>query len=123
MLYLSDEWIEAMAAALTEAAPVTIPLTIGYSITGGPEGDRRYSLVCGKSQPTCLPGLARPSVTFKTDWATAVAVARGSVSPQKAFLDGALVLTGDANILIGQQEAVARFDPLLETVRSQTVYE
>ena len=122
MRYLSDAWIEATAAALTAATPLESPLTVGYIVSGGPDGERSYSMVYGPSAATCLTGVVGANVVFVTDWDTAVSIAAGKVSAQRAFLDGHLRLDGDAVALLDSQVAIAAFEPHLAGVRASTTY-
>ena len=122
MRYLSDVWIAATASALAKAQPLDTALTVGYIVTDGPEGDRRFSLRYGTSQPTCLAGVNGADVTLQSDWNTAVAIAQGTLSPQRAFLDGHLRLDGDAVVLIDSQAGIVTFETHLAPVRAATTY-
>lgn len=122
MRYLSNSWIAATAAALAEAEPLAIALTVGYIVTGGPDGDRRYSMIYGPERATCIEGVNEADVSLATDWQTAIAIAQGTSSPQRAFLDGHLRLDGDAIVLIDCQDGIAEFESYLTAVKSATSY-
>ncbi len=122
MRYLSDSWIAATASALKAATPLDTALTVGYVVTDGPDGDRSYTLHYGTDRPTCVAGVNGADVILKSDWTTAVAIAKGTLSPQRAFLDGHLRLDGDAVVLIDSQEGIATFEPHLAPLRATTTY-
>ena len=122
MRYLSDSWLEAANTALAELSPIPTAVVIGYVVTGGPEGERCYSLQLGPDTPGVSAGVEHAGVTLRLDWELAVAIAQNQASAQRAFLDGELVLGGDVGLLLGHQKALADFDDRLATLRQKTEF-
>ncbi len=123
--YLSERWLTAADAAVRALAPLPVVLRIGYEVIGGPPDGRTvraHTLVLGPGRVGFVPGLDEPSVTLTTPWPLAVAIARGEVSAQRAFLDGHVELAGRPDALLGHQEELATIDDLLADVRADTIY-
>lgn len=128
--YLDDRWLAEADTALSDLRPVEADLSIGVTVTGGPDGDRHYRLVLGPDRVGIDPGGdggggagdAGTGVRMTLGWPDAVAIARGAVSAQRAFLDGRLRLGGDTGLLLGHQEALAELDDRLAPLRAITRY-
>jgi putative sterol carrier protein len=120
--FLSDEWV----AALDEAAPAAGAcdpeldgLVIGYDVD-----DFAYHLVFSSTGVRARPGTdAAATVTFRCDRATAVAIAQGSSSAQRAFMAGKLRIGGDASALLRAHGAIAALPDLFAAIRPETDYE
>ncbi len=121
MKYLSDVWLERAAEAVADVEPTDDAFAVGYRVTGGPDGDRAYTLQLGPEVVSVGDGSDAP-VTLEMTWTVAVAIARGELSAQRAFLDGDIRLGGDAQALVGNAEAVAAVDAALADLRSTTTY-
>jgi hypothetical protein len=68
------------------------------------------------------PEDGRPDVTFNTDYATAVALARGTENAQRALGAGRLRLGGDLVLLAARADALAALDDVCAPLREQTTY-
>lgn len=123
LLYLSDPWLTEADAALSGLVPVPDEVTVGISVTGGPQGDRRYRLILGPDRVGVDPGPEPAGVTMTMAWPDAVAIAKGRASAQRAFLDGRLRLGGNTLLLLGHQDALAEIDDRLVTLRSHTRFD
>jgi hypothetical protein len=121
--YLDDRWLTEADAALAGLTPVGIELTIGVTVTGGPDGDRRYRMVLGPDRVGIDPGAGSAGVRMTLAWPDAVAVAQGNISAQRAFLDGRLRLGGDTGLLLGHQDALADLDDRLAPLRAVTRFD
>ena len=95
---LTDEWIEAMAdAARGRSVPAEVSLVVEYRVDDGPT----WHLVVADGAVRVEPGPAEaPDAGFRTDRATALALADGSVDPLRAVIDGDLAIHGDPRTLV-----------------------
>jgi putative sterol carrier protein len=122
--YLTPEWIDAMASAAGDLeGPVAARLTVQQRVTGGPDGDVSYHVVVDHGKVAVRSGEAvAPDVTFEQDHETAVAVARGDLAAQAAFMSGRLRVQGDVQRLIDEKDALTGLDRALRDVRASTEY-
>jgi hypothetical protein len=121
VLFLGDEWLAQADVGLGRLTPVSGAVAIGFVVTGGPIGERRYRLVLG---PDRVGADREPavSVTLTMGWDLAVALNQGRASAQQAVLDGRIGLAGDPVVLLGHQEQLAGVDDVLADLRARTVY-
>lgn len=122
--FLSDEWL---AAAETAAAAADVPdglaLTVQHRVTGTPDGDVAYAVRLAGGKAEVIRGAVDdPDVTFTQSWDTAVAVHRGEVTAQDAFMTGRMRVDGDVRVLLREGERLAALDGLLADVRPETTY-
>jgi putative sterol carrier protein len=126
--YLSDAWMHELdtAAKASEAlqrAAAGVRLTVQQVVTGGPDGDVTFHLDIADGNVSVAPGAAPdPDVTFTQDHETAVAIGRGDLSAQAAFMAGRLRVGGSVALLMEQQRAFAGIDDVFAEVRSRTTY-
>ena len=120
--YLSDEWLAEADAALAGLAPLPRPLTVGFVVTGGPDGDRSYRIRLGPEQVRLWSGREDAPVALVQAWSTARAIAQGERSAQRAFLDGDIRIDGDVTALLGHQQALAGIEDRLADLRSRTSF-
>ena len=126
--YLSPAWLTALQDA-ADASPslrdatAGVHLVVQQVITGGAAGDVAYHVVVDDGSTTVRSGRAdEPTVTFTQDHATAVAVTRGELSAQTAFMAGHMRIRGDLRALVAQQDALLRVDDVFASVRETTSY-
>ena len=123
--YLSDEWLAAAHDALGPPpdADVEGALVIEQQVEGGPHGRVVWHVVvAGDARAIQAGPHPHPDVTFSQDYTTAVAVARGDLSAQEAFMTGRITMGGDAGALIAAAPAMATFGDALAAVRADTTY-
>jgi hypothetical protein len=127
--FLSDEWIAALdaaaRAALRDGADDGDLLAVEPVVRGVPgRGDVRYRVSCGTAvhAVTPLPNDASADVRIETDYATAVALARGQLNAQTALADGLLRVSGDLARLAAHASALARLGDLFASVRATTTF-
>jgi hypothetical protein len=112
VLFLSDEWFDALDAAVsTVEVPEGVALRIGQVITGGPDGEVTYSLDCRNGLCTLLRGtIDDADVVFRSDVATAQDLADGdsSTAPGHAVLRGDVQVSGDVTRLLAAGDLAAR---------------
>lgn len=126
--YLSPEWIAALDRAarsndtLAEATR-GIQLVIQQEVRDGPEGDTSWHLQIDDGSVRVLPGRAeRADVVFTQDHATALAVGRGEVSAQTAFMVGQLRVGGNVGLLMEHHDAFDSVEDVFGPVRRATEY-
>ncbi len=106
------------------AALAGVTLAVEQAVDGGPDGDVRWLLDIRDGQVDLVPGPAgRADLSFTTSYATAAQIAAGTLSAQRAFMEGHLKVGGDLSLLITHQRAVAAVDDALAPVRAETTYE
>ncbi len=120
--YLSDRWVDAADAALAGLEPLATEVRVGFQVGNGPDGTSEHQLVLGPDRVGVARGLGGTSVVLRLDYRLAVAIAEGTTSAQRAFLDGQLTLSGDATTLLGHQAALAMVDDRLADLRHRTAF-
>jgi hypothetical protein len=127
--FLSDGWIEALDraargdAGLAElAADVRIVVeqhVTGTGTVGG--GDVRYHVSFADGVVSVRPGPADdPTLRFTQDLTTAVEVASGRTSAQRAFMTGRLQVGGDLSVLLAHGDLFAGLADVFAAVRADT---
>lgn len=122
MRYLDDDWLQAADGALSSLEPLSSAVSVGFQVRSGKEPDRSYQLILGPDRVGVERGLDGCGVRLVLDWDLAVAIATGVVSAQRAFLDGNIQLGGDASLLLGHQDELARIDDRLADLRTITQF-
>ena len=117
--YLSHEWLQRADERLAGLNPVSEPVSVAMTVTGGPDGDRRYRLILGPDRVGISGGHDDSGVRMTLSWEVAVAIAQGRGSAQRSFLDGHLQLGGDTSLLLGHQQALAEIDDRLDDLRAE----
>ncbi len=130
--YLSQGWFDevneaARNSVALKAATAGVYLTLEQVVTGAPEGEVRYwlriddgSVRTGLGTPTAGDESADATVT--QSYETAVAVLRGQLSPEEAFLSGRIRLRGDIGILLRHQSVLNDLGDAFSDVHSRTEY-
>jgi putative sterol carrier protein len=119
--FLSEAWIDDLAGAASAAAlPPDLDLVIQQVVTVD-DGDVEYVIEAHDGALSIRAGrAATPDVTFTQDRATAVAIARGELSAQRAFLDGRLTLRGDLQRALPHLAGLAALDDVFASTRAGT---
>lgn len=126
--YLSDSWIDAADRLLREVTvdpPIPSPgFSIETVVTGGPDGDRRYTIDVDGESLRARPSVSGQSATVRLTqrYETAVAIARGELSAQAAFLAADIQLGGDVATLISNAGLVAQVGDALAPLRATTEF-
>lgn len=103
--FLSDAWFDAMAAATAAAEPPAgLELTVEQRIVDGDVWTVRFA--AGAAELVRGPA-DDADISIVTDAATAEGIRTGTISAQRAFLDGQLRIGGDVNALIEHREVLA----------------
>ncbi len=127
-VYLSPQWLAEADAAVSASEPLRsatadVCLVVQQDVTAGPDGDTCYHVVVDHGTVSVVPGpAAQPDVTFTEDHATAVAISRGQLSAQGAFMVGRLRVGGDLERLLTHQDAFAGIDDVFGHLRASTTW-
>jgi predicted lipid carrier protein YhbT len=96
--YLSQVWLdETRLMAADQPAHVGASGRIQYMVTGGPDGDVKYSweLEDGRLLASHLGTIPDPDVTVTAPYAEWVKIARGELDMSAAFMQGVVKVAGD----------------------------
>ena len=121
--YLSAEWF-----ALVSSAPLPEPaiIVLEQLVRDTPDGSVAYRVEIGPSRARVtwpVPAGAPPAnLRISTDWDTAVSVARGDLSTQRALMQGRLRVSGSPDQLAGATSTLAGLDPVPAGVREITTF-
>ena len=130
-VFLSEEWIAALDEALRAEAGLSdcAAVTVEQTVTGTPDGDVRYRVVIDDRGGRVLRAggddaipHAPADVRLTTDYATAVAIARGAENAQIALAQGRLQLGGDVHALARFTAALAAMPGVTRALRAGTTY-
>ena len=116
MKFLTKEWLDALTVALQahegfKGATATTELTLQFEVSDAPAGTEPVYLITlggGSVQATAGPG-ASPDVTIVNSYETAVAVAKGELNTQMAFMTGKIKVSGNMTKLITNQAMLIQF--------------
>ena len=116
MKFLTKEWLEAVTAALEahegfKGAIVGTELALQFEVPDAPEGTSGTYLIAvsgGSVQATAGPG-ASPDVTITNSYETAIAISKGELNTQMAFMTGKIKVAGNMTKLITNQAMLSQF--------------
>jgi hypothetical protein len=133
--FLSAEWFAEIARSTPARARGTAetgagpPLVLEQVVSDTPEGEVRYRVVLNDGRARIEPAAAHvngtsspPDLTIVSDWATASALAQGSLSAQAALMAGRLRIRGSLARLSNWGAGLAGVDPVPPDVRQRTTY-
>jgi len=119
-MWLSEEWFDQVRA-LTTDQPDRPGLTgrLQFEVTGGPDGEVRYYQVLedGRRSDGASGTIDDPDVTLSSGWADAVAMERGELDPNVAFMQGKLKVTGSMALMMAYLPGTRT--PEYQTLRQQ----
>jgi predicted lipid carrier protein YhbT len=115
--FLSDEWVDALAAAASGASvDPDVTLAVRQVV-----GDVGWTVRVAGGHVT-VDRDADADVTITTDRETAAALLRGELATQDAFAAGRLRLGGDLGALLAAAGALSGLDATYAGVRADTTY-
>lgn len=128
--YLSPEWLEELDRACRDGRPAPLAtagtvLVVQQLVDGATHGDVAYHVAVDADDGAVAVrrGMATdPTVTFSQDYDTAVAVARGEVSAQGAFMAGRIRVQGDLPRLAEVYGALAGMGDATRSLRDRTEF-
>ena len=100
--FASAEWAAAPIDPVAEAlASAGGSARIGRTISGGPDGEVRWTAVVAGGEVAYVPGsIDDAEVTFTDTAKVALAQVRGEVDPNASFMRGQTKVTGPTSVLL-----------------------
>ena len=101
--YLSQEWLdEARALAKDQPERPGASATLQVVVTGGPDGDTKYYWVLqdGQLAEASVGDLPDSEVTMTTSYQDSVAIQKGELDANAAFMQGKTKVTGNMGKLM-----------------------
>jgi putative sterol carrier protein len=101
--WLSAEWFDETRAMAGDQPEVPgLSARIQYLITGGTEGEVSYYWVLkdGRLQSSAGGTIEKPDVTLTIPWNDAVAMQRGELDPNVAFMQGRMKVAGSMGVMM-----------------------
>lgn len=120
--YLSDEWANAMQSAVNaddgfQKVAGGVSLGVQQNVTGGPDGDVTYHMGIKDGAAFCAIGaLDGADLTINQTYDTAVAIAKGELNLQNAFMQGQIQVTGNIAIAMQYQTQLASLEGAVKGV-------
>ena len=114
--FLTAEWIEALTATLAahegfKSAAGNAQISIAFEVPDAPEGaEKNYTVAVegGVAKVAAGPG-ASPDITIVNNYETAVAMAKGELNTQMAFMTGKIKVSGNMGKLMTNQAMLTQF--------------
>jgi len=117
--FLSEDWLGAANDALAadadyQSATAATDLTLQFVVTDGPDGEVEYNVAMAGGATSFAGGAADGAdATIRNSHETAVAISKGDLNTQAAFISGKLKVEGNlAKIMMNQSALAALADAL-----------
>ena len=113
--FLSEEWAQDVTTALNnhegfKNAIGAAELAIQFEVEDAPDGDGSYYLKSSGGSTNVATGtIEDPDVTVKQSYESAVAISKGELNTQTAFMTGKLKVSGNLAKLMMHQSAVQQW--------------
>lgn len=110
--FLTDEWVKWLDSVLSECrADSSVDLVLEYHVSTDDGSVYRWHVRIASGQVSAAAGVAGEApgvalVTLASDRETALAIAVGGGSAQRAFAEGRLHLRGDPRLLVAARPAL-----------------
>jgi len=101
--YLTQEWLdESRELAKDQPERAGASARMQYVVTGGPDGDIKYYWVLqdGKLLESKLGEIPDPDFTMTSTYEDSVAIAKGELDANAAFMQGKMKVTGNMGKLM-----------------------
>lgn len=123
--FLSEEWITAAEGTLNShpgfsGAIGGVDLSIQFVVTDTGGDDISYYLNVGDGSAAMSSGeFDGPDVTVTNDYATSVAISKGELNTQMAFMSGKLKVQGNMAKLMMNQAVINEFSAALSGLATE----
>ena len=113
--FLSDEYLANATAALAAHSGFTssianTELALQFAVSEAPEGDISYYITVADGNAVMASGaLSDPDLTINSTYETAVAVSKGELNTQMAFMTGKLKVEGNLAKLLMNNAMLGEF--------------
>jgi putative sterol carrier protein len=114
--FLTQDWLSALTETLNghdgfKNAIANVELTLQFEVSDAPEGseDHYYVSVSGGSAAAVAGDAEAPDASISNNYETAVAVSKGDLNTQMAFMTGKLKVTGNMAKLMMNQAMLTQF--------------
>jgi putative sterol carrier protein len=120
--FLSEDWASDVTTALNshegfKNAIGAADLTIQFNTADAPEGEVDYYLrAAGGTTDLGLGSIENPDVTVKQSYDTAIAISKGELNTQTAFMTGKLKVSGNLAKLMMHQGAIQQWGNAVSTL-------
>ncbi len=118
--FLSEEWAQEATKVLNEhsgfaSAIANVDLSLQFKVTDSPSGEVDYHFVMGGGNATVALGETEDAdVIVANNYDTAVAISKGDLNTQAAFMTGKLKVSGNLAKLMMHQAALTSFASAVE---------
>ena len=125
--YLTQEWLdESRELAKDQPERAGSSAKMQYVVTGAPEGDIKYYWVLenGKLLESQLGEIADPDFTMTSSYEDSVAIAKGTLDANAAFMQGKMKVAGNTGKLMALMPLTMspEYKELQEKIRAITEY-
>lgn len=120
--FLSEEWASAVNTALQndpgfKNSIANADLTLQFHISDTPDGEKEYYLSAHQGTADVALGAADdPDVNVGQNYETAVAIAKGELNTQTAFMTGKIKVTGNLAKLMMYQGAISQMQAAVKDI-------
>ena len=124
MNFLADDWCQRLVELASTGTSDVSDATFDLQVSGGPDGVRRLTMTTlGGRIASCGDGKTggADTVVLKIEWADAVAILRGELDANAAFMTGQIKTDGPTGPLLSLLSFLQQ--PSAEVARRQLVAE
>ena len=114
--FLTPEWMEDLTRTINQHegfknSIANVELTLQFETTDPPEGTEPvYHITIEDGTASAVPGpAAEPDATITNDYETAVAISKGELNTQMAFMTGKLKVGGNMAKLMMNQPMLSQY--------------
>jgi putative sterol carrier protein len=122
--FLSEEWAEALKAALNadeafRTAASSSSARIQQVITQDGEETRYWIVIADGAIDMGLGDLDPVDATITESYDSAVALSKGELNAVTAFMTGKIKVAGNMAMLLGLQAALSRLPPAMSSIQTE----
>ena len=114
--FLTAEWMDALTATINthdgfKSAIANVELTLQFETNDAPDGcESVYYIAIAEGTATAAPGAAEAAdATIGSTYETAVAISKGDLNTQMAFMTGKLKVSGNMAKLMMNQAMLGEY--------------